>query len=62
MKKDFRADIWLNEFDFIPEVDLREELKNRLQLNIIDGELFDRVMECFENSIPVYTLFAENLK
>lgn len=42
------------------ELDLREELKKRLQLNIIDGELFDRVIECFENNISVFKFFAEN--
>lgn len=61
-KKNFKADIRLDEHDFIPEVDLREELKRRLHLNIIDGELYDRVIECFENNIPVSSLFAENIR
>lgn len=59
-KKNFKIDEYCYESETHHEVDLRKELKKRLQLNIIDGELYDKVIECFENNISVFSLFAEN--
>jgi hypothetical protein len=60
-KKNFKIQMYEREDseEYI-EVDLREELKRRLQLNIIDGELYDRVIYAFENNFSVSSLFAEN--
>jgi hypothetical protein len=59
-KRSFKINVYTEDNDILTDVDLRVELKNRLNLNIIDGELYDRVIYAFENNISVSTLFAEN--
>jgi hypothetical protein len=59
-KKNFKIDVYIESSDVLTDLDLREELKKRLQLNIIDGELYDRVIYAFENNLSVSNLFAKN--
>ena len=55
----FRINCVSDDGDITYDLDIRKELKRRLNLNIIDGALFDEIINAFTKRLPVYDIFIE---
>ena len=55
----FRINCVSDDGDITYDLDIRKELKRRLNLNIIDGALFDEIINAFTKNLPVYDIFIE---